>query len=85
MAVCLSLLLISFLQAFAASDIQLISKEDLKEMLCDPAVSIIDVRLERAWKSSDTKINGAVWEDPTDVGAWAGKNFKGKTLELYCS
>lgn len=84
-AVCLSLLLILFPQGFAASNIQLINKEDLKKMLDDPAVAVIDVRVERAWKSADTKIKGAVWEDPTDVAAWAGKYSKEKTLVLYCS
>jgi rhodanese-related sulfurtransferase len=85
LAVCLFFLLISFPQGFAASDIQLISKEDLKKMLDDPAVAVIDVRVERAWKSADTKIKGAAWEDPTDVGAWAKKYSKEKTLVLYCS
>lgn len=84
-AMCLSLLLISCPHGFAASDIQLISKEDLKKMLDDPAVDVIDVRVERAWKSGDTKIKGAGWEDPTDVGAWAGKYSKERTLVLYCS
>jgi hypothetical protein len=77
--------LLAIPQGYAASNVQTISKADLRKTLDDPGVIIIDVRVERAWKESDGKIKGAVWENPDDVEAWTGKYSKDKTLVLYCS
>ncbi len=84
-AVCLSLLWAAASRTDAAAKIPVLAKEDLKGMLDDPGVIIIDVRLEKSWKSSDGKIKGAVWEDPDRVRAWAGKYPKDKMIVLYCS
>ena len=85
MVACLSFFLVAIPEGYAASKVQTISKEDLRKMLDDPGVIIIDVRIERAWRESDGKIKGAVWEDPDDVEAWSGKYSKDKMLVLYCS
>ena len=85
LAAWISLLLSVVPQAFSASDAPKVTKEDLRKMLDDPAVTIVDVRVGVAWKSSDAKIKGAVWEDPRAVDAWAGKYPKSRTLVLYCS
>jgi rhodanese-related sulfurtransferase len=61
-----------------------ISKEELKTLLGNPDVIIIDVRLERDWRSSSLKIKGAVWEDFLDVDTWAKKYPKDKIIVLYC-
>ena len=53
-------------------------------MLGNPDLVIIDVRIERDWKSSPLKIKGAVWEDFMDVEKWAQKYPKDKTIVLYC-
>ena len=68
----------------AASNVPMISKEELNAMLDNPDLVIIDVRRERDWKSSSMKIRGAVWEDFLDVETWAQKYPKNKTIVLYC-
>ena len=61
-----------------------ITKEELKPMLGNPDVIIIDVRLDTDWEKSDSKIKGAVREDPEgDVQAWAEKYSKSKTIVFY--
>ncbi len=63
----------------------MISKEQLKTMLNDPAVAIIDLRINRDWAAADRKIPGAVHEDPDHITDWAGKYPKDKTIVLYCA
>lgn len=61
-----------------------ITKEELKPMLGNPDVIIIDVRLDTDWEKSDSKIKGSVREDPEgDVQAWAEKYPKNKTIVFY--
>ena len=60
------------------------TKEELKTMLGNPDLIIIDVRIERDWKASELKIKGAVWEDFMEVETWAQKYPKDKTIVLYC-
>jgi len=61
-----------------------ITKEELKQKLGDPAVSIIDVRYSPNWKKSDRLITGAVREEPMEVGSWIHKYPKGQMIVLYC-
>ncbi len=62
------------------------TKEELKSLLSNPDVIILDVRLPGEWKRSDVKIKGAVREDPEkDYKTWASKYPKDKTLVFYCS
>lgn len=62
------------------------AKEELKAILGNPNLIIVDVRLEDEWKQAEWKIQGAAREDPEkDVKAWADKYPKGKTLVFYCS
>ena len=68
----------------SASDVPMITAEELRAMIGNPDLIIIDVRIERDWKSSSLKIKGAVWEDFMDVDTWAKKYPKDKTIVLYC-
>jgi hypothetical protein len=69
-----------------AAEVPRMSKEELKSMLGNPDLVIIDVRLNSDWKKSKTKIQGASREDPGgDVKSWAEKYSKDKTLVLYCA
>jgi rhodanese-related sulfurtransferase len=61
------------------------TKDELKALLGNPELIILDVRLGGDWKDSDLKIKGAVREDPNDTESWANKYSKDKTLVLYCS
>lgn len=44
-----------------------ITKEELRSMLGNPDVIILDVRQEQQWKNSERKIIAAVREDANDV------------------
>lgn len=62
------------------------TKEELKPLLGNPDVIIIDVRVEDEWKEAKWKIQGAVREDAEkDLNTWANKYPKDKTLVFYCS
>jgi rhodanese-related sulfurtransferase len=66
-------------------DVPRITKDELKPMLGNPDLIIIDVRIESSWNESDAKIKGAVREQPIHIESWANKYPKDKTLVLYCS
>lgn len=86
------LLLVSFMSGLlaglpalsSASDVPKITVEELSARLGSSDLIIIDVRIERDWKSSPLKVKGAVWEDFQDVDNWAQKYPKDKTIVLYC-
>ena len=62
------------------------TKEELKPLLGNPDVIIIDVRAEDDWKEAKWKIQGAVREDSEkDINTWVNKYPKDKTLVFYCS
>ena len=68
----------------SASDVPKVTAEELRAMLGNPDLIIIDVRIERDWKASALKVKGAAWEDFLDVDTWARKYPKDKTIVLYC-
>ena len=73
------------LSAMAGDNAPIITKEELKEMLDNPDVIVVDVRLENQWKETELKIKGAVWENPNEVDSWANTYSKDKTLVFYCA
>ncbi len=78
------LLLSNFLifQAFAA-DVPRMSQKELQSRLGNPEVIVIDVRTDGDWAANDSKIKGAVREDPGKVDSWIDKYPKDKTLVFY--
>ncbi|MBW1708970.1 MAG: hypothetical protein JRG97_02850 [Deltaproteobacteria bacterium] len=68
-----------------AADVPRITKEQSKEMLGDPDVVIIDVRVQNDFKGSELKIMGSVRENPDKTAKWAGKYNKNKTYVIYCA
>ena len=68
-----------------AADVARLSKEELRSMLGNPALVVIDVRTEKEWRKTDKKISGATWEDADELDLWAAKYPKDKTIVLYCS
>jgi hypothetical protein len=80
-----SFLVLLGVHAYAAGSVPLITKEELKQILGDQKVTVIDVRVDGAWKSSSQKIKGAVREDFYDVKPWAAKYPKDRMIVLYCS
>jgi hypothetical protein len=74
---------IFFLAYALAAEAPRMSKEELQAMLGNPEVIIIDVRSGSDWTSSDSKIKGALREDPGKVETWIDKYPKDKTLAFY--
>lgn len=66
-------------------DVPRMTKDELKAMLGNPDLTIIDVRHDQDWKGSDVTIKGAVREGPNDVKYWANKYAKDRLLVLYCA
>jgi rhodanese-related sulfurtransferase len=63
-----------------------ITKEELKPILDNPGVIVLDVRIGDEWKKSDKKIKGAIREDPEkDFKVWALNYQKDKTIVFYWS
>lgn len=67
----------------AAQYVPRIDKEQLKSILGQPGLVIVDVRRPVDWNASSRKIRGAVREDPQAVERWAGKYPKNKTIVFY--
>ena len=80
--VCLGIVFFIGLAA-AAEEIPKMTSDQLKALLGDTNVIIIDVRSSPDWTDSDSKIKGAVRENPTQVNSWMNKYPKDKTLVLY--
>jgi len=76
---CLGFILLFSAAAFAA-EVPKISKEELRTMLGNPDVIIVDLR-----GGGDTRIQGAIREDPQTVSSWMDKYPKDKTLVFYCA
>ena len=69
----------------SAADVPRMSIDELKALLGNPDVIILDVRTGGDWSGSDSKITGARRETRDDFKNWADKYPKDKTLVLYCS
>ncbi len=65
--------------------VNMLSINELRNMLDNPDLTIIDVRYEKDWGESDVKIKGAVREDYMRVETWADKYPKDKLIVLYCA
>lgn len=87
LAVVLSFIILGMLTRMAwAEEVARMGKEELKSMLGNPEVVIIDVRARGDWDNSKVKIQGAMREDPDrNVKSWAEKYSKDKTVILYCA
>ena len=73
-------------EGYSLTKVQRITREELKALLNDPSVVVIDVRTDWSWRESDKKIKGAVREDPlAEVKTWALKYPKEKKIVLYCA
>ncbi len=72
-------------RASRSSKISLISKKSLQAMLASPELVLIDVRNSTDWESGDSKIRGAIREDPQKVEEWTQNYSPNKTLVFYCS
>lgn len=69
--------------AASPSDIPRMTKEQLKPLLGNPDVSILDVRSAPDYNSSPEKIKGAIRVEPGNVSAITDKYPKDRTIVLY--
>jgi len=69
----------------AAADVKKITVDELKGMLDNPDIVIVDVRTSTDWAASDSKIRGAVREAPESVADWSSKYDQDSTLVFYCA
>lgn len=76
-------LLVVFAIQTSASELSMISKDQLRLMLDNPKVVIIDVRGTEDWQSSNVKIKGAIRKAPQNYESWVRELPKDKTLVLY--
>jgi len=77
---------VGLLATFAKSaDVPRMKKDELKAMLDNPDLVILDVRAEGDWNGDKSKVKGAIREDPESVKSWAEKYAKDKTIVLYCA
>ena len=72
-----------FLAADNDKNVPAISVDQVKMLLNNYDVIIIDVRKYRNWWRSSKKILSAVREDPSKVDQWVQKYPKDKTLIFY--
>ena len=85
LAIVATFVLMAPFAAVYGKDVPLITKEELKPMMSDADVVIMDVRTGRDWSSSEFKIQGAVRVDPNQVKQWEGDYSKDKKIVLYCA
>ena len=86
MAIIMVFAVVAFLAAPAvAQEVKRMSIEELKAMLGNPDLMVIDVRAAGDWDASSIKIKGAVREDPGKVDTWMSKYPKDKILVFYCA
>jgi rhodanese-related sulfurtransferase len=70
--------------AFAAEALRM-DKDQLRAVLGNPELVIIDVRAYTDWVFSSEKIKGAVRENYRGLEGWSAKYPKDKTIVLYCA
>ena len=85
LAVLLLSLALTWVSSVMAADIPRMTKEELKAMMDDAKVIIVDVRTNADWNMSERKIRGAVREDPNKVKSSIEKYSPDKTFVFYCS
>lgn len=66
-----------------AQEVPRMSKEQVREIMGNPGVAVIDVRTEAQWKAAKAKVEGADRQNPMDFAA--NRYSKNQILVLYCA
>ena len=64
------------------TEVPRMSKEELRERLNE--LVVLDIRSEKDWEKSDSKIRGAIRETPGEESRWSEKYPRNRTYALYC-
>ena len=74
-----------FVSQILSADAPRMTKDELKALLGNPDVILLDVRSRSDWKDSDLKIQGAIREESGQIKSWAKKYSTEKIIVLYCA
>ena len=74
-----------FVSQLLSADAPRMSTDELKALLGNPDLTLLDVRSGSDWKDSDLKIQGAIREEPGQINSWSKKYSKEKIIVLYCA
>lgn len=85
LAIAVAFVLLAPFATVYGKDVSLITKEELRKIISNEDVVILDVRTGRDWSSSEFKIQGAVRVDPKAVAQWQENFSKEKRFVLYCA
>ncbi len=69
----------------SADKVPRMTAEQLKSMMGNPDVVILDSRIDSEWNESPNKIKGAIRLNPSSAKAMMDKIPKDKTLVFYCA
>ena len=83
--VAIAVLLFTGAPTALAAEVPLITKEELKPIMDEDNLIILDVRTGRDWNSSEFKIKGAQRVDAKKVTEWASNYKKDNKLVIYCA
>ncbi len=75
----------SWISPLFSADAPRMTADELKALLKNPDLILLDVRTGSDWTDSDSKIQGAIREEPNQVKSWAQKYSKDKIIVLYCA
>ena len=85
LAIAVALLILATSSVVFGKKVPLITKEELRPIMDNADVAIIDVRKGRDWTSSEFKIRGAIHGDPKKITEWNTKFTKDTKMVLYCA
>ena len=71
--------------ALSADDVPRMDKDELKALLDNPDIVILDARHPSDWNRSENKIKGARRLDPSNIESVEKMYPKEKTIVVYCS
>ena len=74
-----------FVSQLLSADAPRMSTDELKALLGNPDLTLLDVRAGSDWKDGDLKIQGAIREEPGQINSWSKKYSKEKIIVLYCA
>jgi len=77
--------LLLWMLACETPNVPKMTKEELKSMLGDPSLVIVDVRAGAHWNAEERKIEGSVRVDPSLADSLMDKYSSDTTFVFYCA
>ena len=74
-----------FVSLILSADVPRMAQDELKALLGNSDLILLDVRSGSDWKDSDLKIQGAIREEPREINSWAKNYSREKIIVLYCA